>query len=279
VDDFAAGLDAALAAAERVRGVVEARPAVNDPGTPGPRPADAGMELCQVTLRYADGDAPAVETLTACFETGTWSYVVGASGSGKSTLAVQLVRGRDPEAGTIRLGGAELPGMPLDELRGRVGLVSQRPTLLSGTIADNLRLAVPDADDDRLRQVLVTTALEDWVDGLPQGPATQVRERGASVSGGQLRRLALARALLAEPEVLVLDEALSELDAETAALVRSRLRDQRPELTVIEITHRADLVPDEAPVVVLDRGRIVATGPAGELRAAGGPFTRLEARS
>lgn len=104
------------------------------------------------------------------------------------------------------------------------------------------------------------------------------RERGHSVSGGQLQRLALARALVARPDVLVLDEALSQLDADTARTVRSRLAAHRPGLTVVEVTHRADLVADETPVLVLDGGRLVEEGTAGALRAAGGMFVRLEAR-
>lgn len=279
VDDFATGLDAAFAATERIRGIVDAEPPVRDPQIPGSAPADAGIELDRVTLHYAATADPAVEAVTTRFEAGAWSHIVGVSGSGKSTLAALLLRARDPDAGTIRLGGTSLQSMPLNDLRERVGFVSQRPTLLSGTIADNLRLAAPDAEDDRLRSALATAGLEDWVDSLPRGLATPVRERGASVSGGQLQRLALARTLLTDPKVLVLDEALSQLDGITAALVRERLRVHRPDLTVIEITHRTDLIPDDAPVVVLDRGRIVDAGQAGELRVAGGPFTRLEART
>ncbi|WP_293781030.1 ABC transporter ATP-binding protein [uncultured Aeromicrobium sp.] len=279
VDDFATGLNAAFAAAERVRAIVDAPPSVRDPQVPGPAPVDAGIDIDQVTLRYAGAAEPAVKAITAHFDAGAWSYVVGVSGSGKSTLATLMLRGRDPDAGTIRLGGADLRELPLDEVRRRIGFVSQRPTLLTGTLADNLRLAAPDADDDLLHQALAAVALDDWAAGLPQHLDTRVRERGLSVSGGQLQRLALARTLLADPEVLVLDEALSQLDTATAALVRQRLRSQRPGLTVIEITHRADLIPDDAHVVVLDRGRVVESGPARDLRATGGPFTRVEARN
>lgn len=279
IDDFATGLDAAFAATERVRVVVDAEPAVRDPRAPGPAPLDAEIRVERVTLRYPGTSGPAVETVTACFEAGTWSYLVGVSGSGKSTLAALLLRSRDPDGGTIRLGTMELPSLPLDEVRRRIGFVSQRPTLFTGTIADNLRLSAPDADNDRLHQALSIVALENWVSGLPQKMNTPTRERGLSVSGGQLQRLALARTLVADPEVLVLDEALSQLDATTAALVHDRLRAHRPELTVIEITHRADLIPDDAHVVVLDQGRVVDAGQARQLRAAGGPFTRIEARN
>jgi len=279
IDDFTTSLDSAFAAAERVRRIVDAEPAVRDPEPADPAPTGASIELTEVTVHYPGGIAPAVDLVTARFEAGAWSYIVGVSGSGKSTLATLLLRGLDPDTGAIRLGGCDLRGIRLDELRHRIGFVSQQPTLLSGTLAENLRLAAPDVDDAHLWRCLTAVALDDWAAQLPEGLSTLVSERGASVSGGQLQRLALARALVAAPEVLVLDEALSQLDAATAVLVRERVRTFHPEWTVIEISHRADLIPDQASVLVLDGGRVVEAGPAGTLRTMAGPFTRLEARN
>jgi ABC-type multidrug transport system fused ATPase/permease subunit len=276
IDEFATSLDASFAAAERVRRIVDGEPAVREPARPGPAPADASVELREATVRH--GDFAALDAVSARFPAGEWSIVAGVSGSGKSTFASLLPRGRDVASGAVLLGGADVRGIPLDELRRRVALVSQRPTMLSGTIAENLRLAAPDAADERLREALADAALDEWIASLPRGIDTPVRERGTSISGGQLQRLALARALVADPEVLVLDEALSQLDGPTAARVRDRLRARRAGLTVIEITHRVDLVPDDARVLVLDAGRAVDAGTAGELRAAGGAFARLEAR-
>ncbi|WP_261164638.1 ABC transporter ATP-binding protein [Microbacterium sp. Marseille-Q6965] len=277
VDEFAASLDASFAAAERVRRIIDGEPAVRAPEAPGPAPADASVDLRDATVSY--GGMPALHAVSARFPAGEWSVVAGVSGSGKSTLASLLPRGRDVQDGAVLLGGADVRDLALDELRRRVALVAQRPTLLSGTIAENLRLAAPDATDERLREALADAALDEWIDALPAGLDTPVSERGASISGGQLQRLALARALVADPEVLVLDEALSQLDGPTAARVRERLRTRRAGLTVIEITHRVDLVPDDTRVLVLDVGRVVDAGRAGELRAAGGPFARLEARA
>ncbi len=280
VDDFATGLDAAFAATERVRRVVDAAPTVQDRGgAGGPAPASAAVRLDRVTLTYPDAARPALAEVDALIAAGAWTYVVGVSGSGKSSLATLLLRGRDPDEGALTLGGVDLRDLPLPEVRRRVALVSQRPTLLSGTIADNLRLAAPDADDRALAQALHTAGLDDWVAGLPHGLATTTRERGVAVSGGQLQRLALARALVARPRLLILDEALSQLDAAGAALVRERLAALLGDLTVIEITHRADLIPDDAPVLVLDAARLIEAGRAGDLRAASGAFARLEARA
>lgn len=278
IDDFATSLDASFAAAERVRGIIDAPPAVTDPADPVPAPAPAGdVEVRDVTVRH--GERVVLDGVGARFAAGRWSVVVGVSGSGKSTLASLLLRARDPEGGSVRLGGADIRTLALDDLRVRIGIVPQRPTTLTGSIADNLRLAAPDAPDDRLHAALAAAGLDDWIATLPRGLDTPMPARGAGLSGGQLQRLALARALVARPDVLILDEALSQLDGATAARVRSRLRARHAGLTVIEITHRVDLVPDDAPVVVLDAGRVVQSGRAGDLRAAPGAFTRLESRA
>ncbi|GMA27202.1 ABC transporter ATP-binding protein [Arenivirga flava] len=293
VDAFASGLDTAFAAAARVREVVEAQPLVrDDTATTGAGPAGTGpagsappaasapgIVLDRISLTYPGRARPALDAVSLQLAAGDWSTIVGVSGSGKSSLGALLLRGWDPDAGTVSLDGVPLTALPLDALRRRVALAPQQPVLLSGTVASNLRLAAPDADDARLLDALRTVALDDWLAGLPAGLDTPLRERGVDVSGGQRQRIALARALVAEPEVLVLDEALSQLDGATAATVRARLLERHPGLTVVEITHRADLVPDGSPVVVLDAGRVLETGLAGALRATGGAFASIEARA
>ncbi|MGB4777923.1 amino acid ABC transporter ATP-binding/permease protein [Microbacterium sp.] len=285
VEGFVSGLDAVFAATARVREVIEGTPAVAEPAGERPLPAastgstGSTIVLDGVTVRHPGRDEPALREVTARFDHGAWSIVVGVSGSGKSTLATLLVRGLDPDDGTVRIDGVDLRELTTSAVRGRVALVSQHPTLLSGTIDENLRLAAPDAEAEAITEALAVVALDDWVATLPEGTATRVDARGVSVSGGQLQRLAIARALIAEPAVLVLDEALSQLDADTAGAVRQRLAAHRSGVTVVEITHRADLVPDEAPVLVLDGGRVVQHGTAGTLRDAGGALSRLEARN
>ncbi|MGC2942588.1 MULTISPECIES: ABC transporter ATP-binding protein [unclassified Brevibacterium] len=279
IENFSTGLDTALAAAARVWEIIDAAPAVPDNGTAHSPTGPTDITVDSVSLHYPGRETPALAEVVARFRAGTWSAVVGVSGSGKSTLASLLVRGREPESGGVRLGEVDATDLPLDVLRRRIAFVTQHPTLLSGSLAENLRLAAPEASDDLIDEALSIVALDDWAAGLPEGLATRMQGRGLTVSGGQLQRLAIARALVGEPEVLVLDEALSQLDAATASTVRHRLAESRPELTVIEITHRADLLPDDTEVVVMDSGRLVEHGPAGDLRRADGPFTRVEARN
>lgn len=274
VDGFAAGLDAAFAAAARIREVIEGVVDVTD-GPGGAEPSRASLEVDRVTFGY--GESRTLSEVSAQFAPGEWSYVVGVSGSGKSTLARLAVRGWDPSEGAMRLGGVDVRQLRLDDLRGRVALVSQRTTMLSGTIGENLRLGAPGATDADLEGALEAVALSEWLDSLPERLASPIAERGLDVSGGQLQRLAVARALVAGPQILVLDEALSQLDAETARVVRERVAARG--LTVVELTHRADLVPGPANVVVLDAGEVVESGRAADLRAAGGAFTQLEARN
>lgn len=234
----------------------------------------AGVEFDDVTFGYDPNAGPrALDGVTLHAEAGTWTHIVGVSGSGKSTLAGLLLRGWDPESGVVRLAGTDVRELPLAELRSRISLAPQRPTTLRGTLRENLTLAAPDATDEQIAEALTLAGLPDWAERL----AEPVGARGQSISGGQLQRLSLARALLPNPQVLIIDEGLSQLDAETAAEVRQRLQSIE-NLTIIEITHRADLIDDAAAVWVLDLGKVVESGTAGQLRSHTGPFQRLEAR-
>lgn len=275
-DDFATGLDAALAATARVRHIVDAAPAVPNTGTrtlSGSGPV--ALALDSVSLRYPDRHLPAVSDITLSVEAGSWQCLVGASGSGKSTLAALISRVRDPDAGVIRIAGADLRDLTLDTVWRTVSVVDQRPLLFPGTVEANLRLGNVGADDALIRWALHVAYLDG--DQLPEGLATQVMERGATLSGGQLQRVALARALVTQPRLLILDESLSQLDARTTAIVRARLAES-VFATIIEITHRADTINDDAAVMVVDGGIVVETGTAGSLRDSGGAFTRLRLR-
>lgn len=325
VDSFTAGLDAALASAQRLRAIVDAPPAVTDPVVADPAVTDTDTDTdteggsepmtstparqggasavgaaarrsgADVTFRgvsftyprtgvdpAADAGAArprrALEDVSVAFPAGAWSYVVGVSGSGKSSLASLLLRAWDPDEGAVLCGGTPVAAMPLDTLRSHVALVDQRPTLLIDTVGANLRLARPEATDAEVADVLRVVGLDGWAASLPEGLDTVLASGRTQVSGGQLQRLALARALLAAPDVLVLDEALSQLDEQTADDVREALLRRRPDRTTLEITHRVDRVPDDAFVAVIDAGRLVEQGRAAGLRVRGGAFSRLAAR-
>lgn len=276
LDDFVSGLDSAFAATARVRAIIDRAPVVTDPAQPVTTTGQPSVTFEGVTFTYPGGARPALSSVTTSFPAGRWSCVAGVSGSGKSTMAALLMRGWDPEQGSVRLGGVPVDALLLDELRSTVAYVSQRPTMLSGDIGFNLRLAAPVASEDELWEALRIVDLDGWVHEV--GLGHPVAARGVDVSGGQLQRLALARALVAQPQVLVLDEALSQLDPQTLDTVSQRLRAARPGMTIIEITHRADLIADDAHVCVIDAGEVVEEGTAGLLRTSDGPFVRLLAR-
>lgn len=284
-DDYITGLDNAFAATARIREVMDAEPAVADTAANAPAqetdPAAQtehsapAVTFTSVTFAYdSDAEHLALNDVSLQAEAGEWTHVVGVSGSGKSTLAGLLLRGWDPGHGTVSLDGVDVRELPLEVLRSRISLAPQRPTTIRGTLRENLTLAAPQAADEQIAEALAVAGLPEWTEELdkPVGP------RGLSISGGQLQRLSLARALLPGPQILIIDEGLSQLDADTAAGVRQRLQ-EITDLTIIEITHRADLIDDDAQVWVLDLGQVVESGTAGQLRSSRGPFSRLEART
>ncbi len=283
IDDFMTSLDTAFAATARLRSVVDAEPEV----TPNP---DAAGQLAVGDVIFDDvifaypsrPEAHVINDVSFTVAEGSWSYLVGVSGSGKSTLGALMLRGWDPQSGAIRIGDQPITDVSLDELRSQVTVVPQRPVFLTRTIDENLRLARPDASAEDVAAALSVAGLTGWINSLPDGTQTQLQAAGGNVSGGQLQRLALARALVGNPRILILDEALSQLDATTAGQVRARLHDlltAQPGRTIIEITHRVDLIPDTAHVIVLDNGRVMESGTPASLTQHHGAFTQLLART
>jgi ABC-type multidrug transport system fused ATPase/permease subunit len=201
--------------------------------------------------------------------------VVGPTGAGKSTLLALLLRFYDPEAGAIELDGVDLRRLELASLRRQVALVPQDPWMLEGTIAENVALGRPDAGPEKLAAAAALTGLSDLVLGLPDSWATQVGEGGVRLSGGQRRRVALARAILRDASVLLLDEPTSGLDAASEQAVLAALDQAAEGRTVLAVSHRLGLAARSDRVVVLEGGRVVEQGPPGELLAAGGAFARL----
>ncbi|MFD5326144.1 thiol reductant ABC exporter subunit CydD [Streptomyces sp. NPDC127092] len=262
--------------AERVFDVLDAPVPVHEPATPAAPPADPfPLELAGLSARHAGQDRPALVDFGLRLEAGRRVAVVGASGSGKTTLAQVLLRFLDAESGTYRIGGTSAPELDGDDVRRFVGLCAQDAHLFDSTLRENLRLARTGASDQELREVLRRARLLDWVDSLPAGLDTLVGEHGSRLSGGQRQRLALARALLADFPVLVLDEPAEHLDLATAdALTDDLLRVTEGRTTVL-ITHRLRGLDAVDEVVVLDRGRTVQRGPYAELAVAEGPLRRM----
>jgi len=201
--------------------------------------------------------------------------VVGPSGAGKSTLGRMLAGIHPPTGGTVRLGGVPLVDLPLEELRGRVALVTQEQHVFVGTVADNLRLAAPEATDDELHSALAAVDALDWVTAMPEGLGTEVGSGGAALTPAQAQQLALARLVLLDPHTLVLDEATSLLDPRAARHLERSLSGVLAGRTVVAIAHRLHTAHDADRVAVVDGGRITEIGPHDELVAAGGDYAAL----
>ncbi|GGR47902.1 thiol reductant ABC exporter subunit CydD [Streptomyces netropsis] len=260
--------------AERVYEVLDAPLPVRDGSRPAPD-SPFPLRVTELTARYPGQDVPALDGLSMELVPGRRVAVVGRSGSGKTTLAQVLLRFLDAESGAYTLAGEDAAAMDGDALRRLVGLCAQDAHLFDSSVRENLRLARPDADEAELRAALRTARLLEWVDGLPQGLDTLVGEHGARMSGGQRQRLALARALLADFPVLVLDEPAEHLDLPTADALTADLLAATEGRTTVLITHRLAGLAAVDEVIVLERGRAVQRGAYEELAAADGPFRRM----
>ena len=265
-----------LSAARGIFALLDARPAVSDRPA-GPEPADAGMAFEGVTFAYPGARRPAHVELSFQVRPGERVAIVGPSGSGKSTIARLLLRFHDPDRGRVAIGGRDLRELSLAQIRGRVALVSQDTWLFHGTVEDNIRMGKPDASTDELSAATRAANAEEFILRLPQGYNTVVGERGVRLSGGQRQRIAIARALLRDAPILVLDEALSSVDAESEALIQTALDRLMRGRTTLVFAHRLSSVVGADRILVLDQGRLVEQGTHAELIGRGGAYTRLMA--
>ncbi len=279
VRDLAREWHAGYLGASAADGLAElrtARPAVPDTGTaPAHRRTPPELRFEDVRFTYGGAAAPAVDGVSFTARPGRTTAIVGPSGAGKSTLLALLLRHHDPQEGRITLGGRPTTEYALDALRQSIAVVSQETHLFHASIADNLRLARPDATDEDLVRAARAAGVHDEIAALPDGYATVLGERGATLSGGQRQRLALARALLSDAPVLVLDEATSAVDERREADIVRELLDAAGGRTVLVVAHRLAAVRHADRIVVLDRGRVDAVGEHAGLAEAGGVYTRL----
>ncbi|MFG2613367.1 thiol reductant ABC exporter subunit CydD [Streptomyces anulatus] len=262
--------------AERVFEVLDAPVPVREPEAPAAEPASPfPLEVRGLSARYPGARHDALASLDLTLTRGRRIAVVGPSGSGKTTLAQVLLRFLDASSGTYRLGGVEASALDSDTVRRSVGLCAQDAHVFDSSIRENLRLARPGATDAELRDALSRARLLDWVLALPEELDTPVGEHGARLSGGQRQRLALARVLLADFPVLVLDEPAEHLDLPTADALTADLLDATRGCATVLITHRLTGLDTVDEVLVLDAGRVVQRGPYAELAAEDGPLRRM----
>jgi ATP-binding cassette subfamily B protein len=270
-------LSRGTASSGRLRAALDAEPAVRDPAAPEPMPPSPGLRLHGVAWTPPGSARTVLDGIDAEVPTGGVLGIVGPTGAGKSVLADLLVRLADPTRGTVQLGGVDLRRLRLRDLRRTVALVPQEPTVFAMSLRENLAFARPEAEEAEIRAALADAALDEEVARLPQGLDTLLGERGVDLSGGQRQRLAIARALIAQPAVLVLDDCLSALDATTEARVLAALRRRRAGATTVVISHRLRTVADAGEILVLAEGRVAERGRHAQLVAAGGVYARLHA--
>ncbi|EXJ13715.1 thiol reductant ABC exporter subunit CydC [Imhoffiella purpurea] len=253
-------LGRSLAAARRLFGIVDTQPAVQDPEGPSPQPTHFDIDFEGVGFSYPDAGRPAVENIRLRIPQGSRAAIVGATGSGKSTLFNLLLRFWAPDTGSIRIGGHEISEFGGDDLRRHIAVVSQHTYLFDSTIRENLLIANPEASQGAIEQACRVAQIHDFIADLPEGYDTWVGETGVRLSGGQGRRIAVARALLKDAPILLLDEPTEGLDAETERDLMRALDRLMTGRTVLLITHRPAGLDWVDQVLVLDRGRELARG-------------------
>jgi len=279
-------LQRGMASWKRMLEVIDAVPEIDDREV-----SDAGravtvrgtIEIRHLTFQYPGAPHPALEDVSLRIEAGETAAFIGATGAGKSTLIALLPRLHNPPPGTVFVDGVDVRQIPLAAMRRAIGFVPQEPFLFSDTIAENIAFGVEaepghEPRADAIAGVAAIARLDKDVDAFPNGYATLVGERGITLSGGQKQRTAIARALMVDPRILVLDDALSAVDTYTEEEILSRMRGVMRERTSLIVSHRVSTVRGADRIFVMERGRIVERGTHNELVAAGGVYAAMHRR-
>jgi ATP-binding cassette subfamily B protein len=272
---FYNGMQSAGSALEKISGVLEEEPTVIEPSQPVPLDGAAGaLDVTHVSFSYV-ADRPVLPDLDLHIPAGQTVALVGTTGAGKSTLAKLLARFYDPNTGTVSLDGINLRDVSQDDLRRAVVMVTQEAYLFSGSVSENLRIGRPDATQEQIEAATRAVGAHEFILSLPEGYETDVNKRGGRLSSGQRQLLSFARAFLADPAVLILDEATASLDIPSERLVQRGLQTLLADRTAIIIAHRLSTVAIADRVLVMEHGRIVEDGAPAELIAGTGKFATL----
>lgn len=269
------GLEGNVAAAQRLFEIVEAQPAVWDPVDPSPSPGDYNLVVEDLRFRYSEGEPPALDGVRFTLPQGGRLAVVGPSGGGKSTLVNLLLRFWEYQEGRILLGGDELRRYSQDQVRQVISVVSQHTYLFNDTVRENLLIARPDAGQADLIRAARQAQIHEFIQGLPQGYDTWIGEQGLRLSGGERQRLAIARALLRDAPILILDEATANLDALTERDVMQTIYALMEGRTTLIITHRLVGLAAVDEILVLKGGRVVERGRHHDLLQAKGLYRHM----
>jgi subfamily B ATP-binding cassette protein MsbA len=265
----------AVVCLERIDEILQAVPAVQDAPGAGPlAPVQGRVSFDEVSFSYNES-RPALENVSFVVEPHTTVAFVGLSGAGKTTIINLLTRFYEPTSGTISIDGFDIRGVTIDSLRSQIGLVTQDIILFNDSIRNNIAYGLSDVPLERVISAAKAARAHEFILAQPQGYDTPIGERGGLLSNGQRQRLAIARALLKNPPLLILDEATSSLDYESERLIQAALNDIMKDRTTLIIAHRLSTVRNASRIFVIDYGRIVETGSHEELCRANGVYRKL----
>ncbi|CAB4635798.1 MAG: ATP-binding cassette domain-containing protein [Actinobacteria bacterium] len=270
-------LQSAAASLHKLFAIIDAEPDVEESTHPTPLPSTGNLVVENITFAYAGSAKPALDNVSVTLTAGTRLALVGPTGAGKSTLAKLMARLYDPQEGSVSFGGINLRDASMEDLRGRIVVIPQEGFLFDGSVRDNLLIAKPDATEAELLAALDRLGLRERFEALPEGLNTEVRERGSRLSAGERQLVALSRAALVDPAVLVLDEATSNLDPGTEMLIEAALERLMVGRSVIVVAHRLSTVQRADKIAVVADAQIAEIGTHDELVALNGHYALLAA--